>query len=56
MRRILNHRFWREQRGTESLEWALIAGMLVGGLILVLGVIGLWIKQRFESIQTDMGI
>ena len=43
-----------EENGTETVEWALIAGLIVGGLILVLAAIGLWLKSRMEGLQTDL--
>ena len=43
-----------DERGTETVEWALIVGMLVGGLILTLAAIGVWVKARFDTLQSDL--
>ena len=32
-----------------------MAGLIVGGLILTLIAVGLWLKSRFDSLQTDLG-
>ncbi len=43
-----------DERGTETVEWGLIAGLVVGGLILVLAAIGVWLYSRLEGLQTDL--
>jgi hypothetical protein len=32
-----------------------MAGLFVAGLITVVGVIGIWMKGKFNSIKTDLG-
>jgi Flp pilus assembly pilin Flp len=44
-----------EERGTETVEWGLMAGLIVGGLILTLIAVGLWLSSRMESLQTELG-
>ena len=44
-----------EERGTETVEWALIGGLIAGGVVLTLIAIGVWLKSRFESLQSDLG-
>ena len=44
-----------DSRGTETVEWGLIVGMLVGGLVLVLAAIGGWILDSFDTMLTNLG-
>ena len=44
-----------DESGTETVEWGLMAGLVVGGLVLTLAAIGVWLKSRFESLQADLG-
>ncbi len=44
-----------DERGTETVEWSLIVGLVVGGLVLTLAAIGVWVKARFETLQSDLG-
>ncbi len=45
-----------DERGTETVEWGLMVGLIVGGLVLTVGVIGTWVRDRFERLQTDLGV
>ena len=47
--------FLDEERGTETVEWGLIAGLVVGGLVLILIAVGVWLKSRMEGLQTELG-
>ena len=44
-----------DERGTETVEWGLMAGLIVGGLVLTVAAIGAWVKQKFQDLQTDLG-
>ncbi len=44
-----------EERGTETVEWGLIAGLVVSGLVLVVIAIGVWLTSRMEGLQTELG-
>ncbi len=43
-----------DERGTETVEWGLMAGLIVGGLVLTVAAIGAWVKQKFQDLQTDL--
>ncbi len=43
-----------EERGTETVEWGLIVGLIVGALVLILIAIGLWLKSRMEGLQDEL--
>jgi len=47
--------FLADERGTETVEWGLIAGLVVGGLVLILIAVGVWLKSRMEDLQTELG-
>ncbi len=44
-----------DERGTETVEWGLMAGLIVGGLVTVVAAIGLWVKTKFELLESDLG-
>ena len=47
--------FIKDDRGTETVEWGVMAGLIVGGLILTVAAIGAWVRGRFDSMKTDLG-
>lgn len=55
MNRNLLNSFFSDERGTETVEWGLMAGLIVGGLVLTVAAIGLWVKTKFGALQTDLG-
>ena len=44
-----------DERGTETVEWGLMAGLIVGGLVLTVAAIGVWVRNKFTELQTDLG-
>ena len=56
MNRNLLKSFFSNERGTETVEWGLMAGLIVGGLVGIVFAIGAWVKNRFEELQTDLGV
>ncbi len=55
MARNLLNSFFSDERGTETVEWGLMAGLIVGGLVLTVAAIGLWVKNKFTTLQGDLG-
>ena len=47
--------FLADDRGLETVEYAIIAGMIVAGLIAVVVAIGTWVKGKFSDLKTDLG-
>jgi Flp pilus assembly pilin Flp len=45
-------RFGRDDRGMETVEWAVMAAILVAGLVGVIGGIGTNVLTKFTSLQT----
>lgn len=55
MSRNLLNSFLSDERGTETVEWGLMAGLIVGGLVLTVAAIGTWVKGKFAALQSDLG-
>ena len=48
-------RFVADERGLETVEYAIIVGLVVAGLVAVIAAIGAWVKTQFDGLQTDLG-
>ena len=48
-------RFLSDDQGLETIEYAVIAGLIVAGLISIVVAIGTWVKGKFTSLKTDLG-
>ncbi|MCZ6653166.1 MAG: Flp family type IVb pilin [Planctomycetota bacterium] len=55
MDRNLLNSFFSDERGTETVEWGLMAGLIVGGLVLTVAAIGTWVRLKFTELKTDLG-
>ena len=55
MNRNLLKSFFSDERGTETVEWGLMVGLIVGGLVVIVVSIGAWVRTRFDILQTDLG-
>ncbi len=47
-------RFWKEEAGLETVEWAILAAVISGGVIVAAGVIGGFVQDRFTTLQADI--
>lgn len=47
--------FARDEQGLETVEYAIILGLIVAGTITVIAAIGTWVNGRFTTVQTDIG-
>ena len=54
MARNLLNSFFSDERGTETVEWGLMAGLIVGGLVLTVAAIGTWVRLKFTQLQSDL--
>ncbi len=43
-----------DERGTETVEWGMIAGMIVGGLVLTVLAISVWLIARFDELRDEL--
>jgi pilus assembly protein Flp/PilA len=48
-------RFVREEEGLETVEYAIITGLIVVGVIAVITSIGTWVSGKFTDLQTGLG-
>jgi len=54
MKRILKE-FRRDERGLETVEYAIISGLITGAAILAIGAVGVWVAAQFGFLQTTLG-
>ncbi len=54
MARNLLNSFFSDERGTETVEWGLMAGLIVGGLVLTVAAIGTWVRNKFTQLESDL--
>jgi pilus assembly protein Flp/PilA len=47
-------RFLFDESGTETVEWGIMAGLIVAGLVGVVGTIGTWVKGKFDTLSGDL--
>jgi Flp pilus assembly pilin Flp len=47
-------RLFKEQDGMETVEYAVVAGILVGGTIVAITAIAGLVQSRFEELQTQL--
>ena len=48
-------RFLTDERGTETVEWAIIIGLIAVGAISLAGLIGGWVGDQFQALWDAMG-
>ena len=48
-------RFVADDKGLETVEYAIIAGLIVTGLVAIIVAIGTWVKTTFTGLKTDIG-
>lgn len=47
-------KFLADEQGLETVEYAVIAGLVVAGAITTITAIGLWVAARFEQLETAL--
>jgi Flp pilus assembly pilin Flp len=45
--------FIRDERGMETVEWGVLAALIVAGLVGVIGGLGSNINKKFQNLQTQ---
>ncbi len=48
-------RFVRDERGLEVVEYSIIVGLVVAGVIATIAAIGAWVAGIFTSVKTAVG-
>ena len=44
-------RFIRDERGLETVEWAVVAAIIVSGLILIISTLGGNVENKFNKLE-----
>jgi len=52
--KALIKKFWADEKGLETIEYAIMIALIVAGLIAVVGAIGTWVKGQFDALQTEL--
>ena len=47
-------RFLRDESGLETVEYAIIIGLIVSGTIAFIAGIGAWVNLQFDNLNTDL--
>ena len=48
-------RLWRDDRGLESVEYAILIGLVVVGALAAMAAIGAWVLSVFQDAQAALG-
>jgi Flp pilus assembly pilin Flp len=46
--------FLSDEHGLETVEYAIIAGLIVSGLVAIIVAIGGWVKNQFGNLQKNL--
>ena len=47
--------FARDERGLETVEYAIILGLITAGVLLTAAAIGTWVLGVYSSVQSSIG-
>jgi len=47
-------KFLSDEQGLETVEYAIIVGLIVAGTVAVIAAIGVWVNTQFTNLQTDL--
>ena len=47
-------KFVADERGLETVEYAIITGLIVAGTIGIIGAIGAWVYNTFEGVRVEL--
>ncbi len=48
---VLDKRFARDERGMETVEWAILAALIVAGLVTVITTLGSHVLAKFTTLS-----
>jgi Flp pilus assembly pilin Flp len=51
----LVNKFIADDKGLETVEYAIIAGLIVAATITTIGLIGTWVSNKFTALKTALG-
>ncbi len=47
--------FVKDEQGLETVEYAIITGLIVAGVIATIAAIGTWVSTQFSNLKTSLG-
>ena len=47
--------FLSDDKGLETVEYAIIAGLIVAGVVAAVAAISIWVNTRFTAMKTSLG-
>jgi Flp pilus assembly pilin Flp len=47
--------FLRNEEGLETVEYAIITGLIVAGTVGLIVALGGWVHDKFETVNTELG-
>jgi Flp pilus assembly pilin Flp len=47
-------RFVRDESGTETVEWAIMIGLIAVASIMIIWAIGQWVQTRFSTLNSAL--
>ena len=47
-------RFLRDEQGTETVEWAILIGLIAVASIVAISSIGGWVSGKFTTLDTEL--
>lgn len=47
-------KFFSDEQGLETVEYAIIVGLIVAGTVAVIAAIGVWVNGQFTALQADL--
>jgi Flp pilus assembly pilin Flp len=48
-------RFLSDDQGLETVEYAIISGLIVTGLLAIIVALGIWVKNKHNTLKTNLG-
>jgi len=48
-------RFVKDEQGLETVEYAIITGLIVAATITAIGILGGWVNTQFNTVNTNLG-
>ena len=48
-------RFMKDEQGLETVEYAIITGLIVAATITAIGVLGGWVTTQFDTVNDSVG-
>ncbi len=48
-------RLFKEQEGLETVEYAVVAGILTAGAVATIALIATWVSTRFSNLNSALG-